>query len=84
MSLALGDKKAAFVGMIVTTALLFVMAFTIVKLTNSHFEKEKAAEKKEEPAGLVRLRRQDRRSLTPPDPVSMLISPFPSPIVPLR
>jgi len=46
MSLALGDKKAAFVGMIVTTALLFVMAFTIVKLTNSHFEKEKAAEKK--------------------------------------
>jgi hypothetical protein len=45
MSLHLEDKKAAFVGMIVTTALLFVMAFTIVKLTNSHFQKEKAAEK---------------------------------------
>ena len=45
MSLHLGDKKAAFVGMIVTAALLFVMAFTIVKLTNAHFEKEKAGEK---------------------------------------
>jgi hypothetical protein len=45
MSLHLEDKKAAFVGMIVTTALLFVMAFTIVKLTNAHFEKEKAGEK---------------------------------------
>ena len=31
------DKGAAFVGMIVTTALLFIMAFTIVKLTNAKF-----------------------------------------------
>ena len=45
MSLHVGDKKAAFIGMIVTALLLFVMAFTIVKLTNSHFEKEKAGEK---------------------------------------
>ena len=37
MALHVGDKKAAFIGMIVTAALLFVMAFTIVKLTNAKF-----------------------------------------------
>ena len=37
MSLHPGDKKAAFIGMIATTALLFLMAFTIVKLTNAKF-----------------------------------------------
>ena len=45
MSLHLEDKKAAFVGMIVTAALIFGMCFTIVKLTNAKFEKEKSAEK---------------------------------------
>jgi len=32
------DKGAAFIGMIVTSALLFIMCFTIVKLTNAKFE----------------------------------------------
>ena len=31
------DKGAAFVGMLVTTALLVIMAFTIVQLTNAKF-----------------------------------------------
>ena len=31
------DKGAAFAGMIVTATLLFLMAFTIVKLTNAKF-----------------------------------------------
>ena len=31
------DKGAAFVGMLVTTALLVIMTFTIVKLTNAKF-----------------------------------------------
>ena len=39
MALHAGDKKAAFIGMIVTAALLFVMAFTIVKLTNAKFDR---------------------------------------------
>ena len=47
MSLYAGDKRAAFVGMIVTAGLLFIMAFTIVKLTNAKFARhEKAAETK--------------------------------------
>lgn len=37
MSLLPGDKRAAFVGMVVTTVLLFIMSFTIVKLTNAKF-----------------------------------------------
>jgi hypothetical protein len=37
MSLHHGDKRAAFIGMLVTSALLFLMAFTIVKLTNAKF-----------------------------------------------
>ena len=37
MALHAGDKKAAFVGMIVTSLLIFIMAFTIVKLTNAKF-----------------------------------------------
>jgi hypothetical protein len=45
MSLYAGDKRAAFVGMIVTTALLFVIAFTIVKLTNAKYAKHKAEAK---------------------------------------
>jgi hypothetical protein len=45
MSLHPADKKAAFVGMLVTALLLFTMSFTIVKLTNRKFEKEKAEAK---------------------------------------
>ena len=45
MSLHSGDKRAAFIGMIVTALLIFVMCFTIVKLTNAKFEHEKAGEK---------------------------------------
>jgi len=32
-----GDKRSAFVGMIVTSVLLFLFAFGIVKWTNSKF-----------------------------------------------
>jgi hypothetical protein len=32
-----GDKRSAFVGMIVTAILLFVFAFGIVKLTNAKY-----------------------------------------------
>jgi hypothetical protein len=32
-----GDKRSAFIGMIVTALILFVFAFTIVQLTNSKF-----------------------------------------------
>jgi hypothetical protein len=50
MSLHAGDKRAAFIGMIVTAALLFIMSYTIVKLTNAKFEghaaEGKAAETK--------------------------------------
>ena len=42
MSLYAGDKRASFVGMVVTTVLLFIMAFTIVKLTNAKFAGHKA------------------------------------------
>lgn len=42
MSLVPGDKRAAFIGLIVTAALLFTMAFTIVKLTNAKFAGHKA------------------------------------------
>jgi hypothetical protein len=45
MSLYPEDKRAAFVGMFVTAALLFGMAFTIVKLTNAKFERHKAEAK---------------------------------------
>jgi cytochrome b len=45
MSLHVEDKKAAFVGMIVTALLIFVLCFSIVTMTNAHFEKEKAGEK---------------------------------------
>jgi hypothetical protein len=41
MALYPEDKKAAFIGMIVTAALLFAMAFTIVELTNAKYSKEK-------------------------------------------
>ena len=37
------DKRAAFIGLIVTAILLFVVAFSIVQLTNSHYAGEKAA-----------------------------------------
>ena len=36
------DKRTAFVGMIVTAALLFVFAFVIVQLTNAKFERSEA------------------------------------------
>lgn len=42
MSLIPGDKRAAFIGMVTTSLLLFLMAFTIVKLTNRKFERHKA------------------------------------------
>ena len=45
MSLYPEDKRAAFIGMIVTAALLFAMAFTIVKLTNAKFAGHKAEAK---------------------------------------
>jgi hypothetical protein len=45
MSLHQGDKRAAFTGMIITAALLFVMAFTIVKLTNAKFDRHEAGAK---------------------------------------
>lgn len=37
------DKRAAFIGLVVTAVLLFLVAFTIVQLTNSHYANEKAA-----------------------------------------
>ena len=45
MSLYPEDKKAAFIGLIVTALLLFTMSFTIVKLTNAKFSREKAEAK---------------------------------------
>jgi hypothetical protein len=36
------DKRTAFIGMIVTSVILFVFAFTIVKLTNAKFEGSEA------------------------------------------
>ena len=36
------DKRTAFIGMIVTAVILFVFAFTIVKLTNAKFEGSEA------------------------------------------
>jgi len=45
MSLYPGDKKAAFIGLIVTALLLFTMSFTIVKLTNAKYNKHKAEAK---------------------------------------
>jgi hypothetical protein len=38
------DKKAAVTGMIVTAVALFLMAFSIVKLTNAKYAGEHAAE----------------------------------------
>ena len=35
------DKKAAMTGLVVTTVLLFIMAFTIVKLTNAKYAGDK-------------------------------------------
>ena len=32
-----GDKKSAFIGMIVTAVALFIVAFTIVQLTNARY-----------------------------------------------
>jgi hypothetical protein len=48
MSLYPEDKKAAYIGMIVTAALLFAMSFTIVKLTNAKFARHKAEAKAEQ------------------------------------
>jgi hypothetical protein len=47
MALYPEDKRAAFIGLIVTAIALFVIAFTIVELTNRKFaghEEGKAAE----------------------------------------
>ena len=35
-----GDKRAAIIGMIVTAVALFVLAFTIVQLTNAKYAGE--------------------------------------------
>ena len=45
MSLYQGDKRAAFIGLVVTAALLFIMSFTIVKLVNAKFAHEKGEAK---------------------------------------
>jgi len=37
-----GDKRAAIIGMIVTAVALFVVAFTIVELTNAKYSGEGA------------------------------------------
>ena len=37
-----GDKKAAFTGLVVTAILLFIVAFTIVQLTNRKYAGESA------------------------------------------
>ncbi|HEX9564885.1 MAG TPA: hypothetical protein VF981_12965 [Gemmatimonadaceae bacterium] len=37
-----GDKKSAFIGMIVTAIALFIVAFTIVQLTNASYAGEGA------------------------------------------
>ena len=34
-----GDKRSAYVGMIVTAVLLFVFAFGIVKMTNAKYSR---------------------------------------------
>ena len=39
------DKRAAFIGLVVTAILLFAMAFTIVKLTNAKFDRHQAEAK---------------------------------------
>ena len=38
------DKKAAMTGLVVTAVLLFLMAFTIVKLTNAKYAGEREAQ----------------------------------------
>ena len=42
MSLHSGDTRAAFIGMIVTAALLFIMSYGIVLWTNAKFAGHKA------------------------------------------
>jgi len=44
------DLGAALTGLILGGSVLFLVMLTIVWLTNSHFEKKKAAEAKEAPA----------------------------------
>jgi hypothetical protein len=39
-----GDKRSAVIGMIVTSIALFILAFTIVKLTNAKYAGESHAE----------------------------------------
>lgn len=39
-----GDKRSAFIGMVVTSIVLFIFAFTIVKLTNAKYAGESHAE----------------------------------------
>ena len=45
MALHSGDKRAAFIGMIVTAGLLFVMSYAIVLWTNAKFAGHKAEAK---------------------------------------
>jgi hypothetical protein len=42
MALHKEDKSAAFIGLVATAALLFLMSLVIVKLTNAHFAGEHA------------------------------------------
>lgn len=37
-----GDKSAAFTGLILGAIAIFVLMFGIVRLTNAHYNKEKA------------------------------------------
>jgi len=48
MALYPEDKKAAFIGLIVTAILLFTMSFTIVKLTNAKYAHEKGEARQEQ------------------------------------
>jgi hypothetical protein len=48
MSLYPEDKKAAYIGLIVTAILLVTMSFTIVKLVNAKFAREKGEAKAEQ------------------------------------
>jgi len=39
-----GDKRSAFIGMVVTSVILFLFAFGIVKMTNAKYAGETHAE----------------------------------------
>ena len=45
MALHPGDKRAAFIGMLVTSALLFALSYGLVQYTNAKFAGHKAEAK---------------------------------------